>query len=170
MTSIERTEQLALVRMWRNWNPCAPLVEIREDRQTEVSPKIQHRVTIWSSNSISSVHPEKWKAGSQRDVWRSVKFLSIVWVMPSSHLILCHPLLLPSVSPSIRQYYSALKQEILIHPATWMSQRISHSLKWSSGKGWLLSDSTSIPVTETQSGTVVSGSGERQGGVTVQCS
>ena len=116
MTSIERTEQLALVRMWRNWNPCAPLVEIREERQTEVSPKIQHRITIWSSNSICSVHPEKWKAGSQRDVWRSVKFLSIAWVMPSSHLILCHPLLLPSVSPSIRQYYSALKQEILMVP------------------------------------------------------
>ena len=30
--------------------------------------------------------------------------MSIEWVMPSKHLILCHPLLLPSIFPSIRVY------------------------------------------------------------------
>uniref|UniRef100_A0AC11EJ91 Uncharacterized protein n=7 Tax=Ovis aries TaxID=9940 RepID=A0AC11EJ91_SHEEP len=30
--------------------------------------------------------------------------MSIEWVMPSNHLILCHPLLLPSVFPSIRVF------------------------------------------------------------------
>ena len=31
-----------------------------------------------------------------------LKLMSIELVMPSNHLILCHPLLLPSVFPSIR--------------------------------------------------------------------
>ena len=38
--------------------------------------------------------------------WSLLKFMSIESVMPSSHLILCHPLLLPSVIPSIRVFSS----------------------------------------------------------------
>ena len=34
--------------------------------------------------------------------WRLLKFMSIELVMPSNHLILCHPLLLPSIFPSIK--------------------------------------------------------------------
>ena len=30
--------------------------------------------------------------------------MSIEWVMPSNHLILCHPLLPPSIFPSIRVF------------------------------------------------------------------
>ena len=33
-----------------------------------------------------------------------LKLMSIEWVMPSNHLILCHPLLLPSILPSIRVF------------------------------------------------------------------
>ena len=33
-----------------------------------------------------------------------LKLMSIVLVMPSNHLILCHPLLLPSVFPNIRVF------------------------------------------------------------------
>ena len=37
--------------------------------------------------------------------WSLVKFMSIESVMPSNHLILCHPLLLlPSIFPSIRVF------------------------------------------------------------------
>ena len=36
--------------------------------------------------------------------WSLPKFMSIESVMPSNHLILCHPLLLPSVFPSIRVF------------------------------------------------------------------
>ena len=36
--------------------------------------------------------------------WSLLKFMSIKSVMPSNHLILCHPLLLPSVFPSIRVF------------------------------------------------------------------
>ena len=34
------------------------------------------------------------------------KLMSIEYVMPSNHLILCHPLLLPSIFPSIRVFYN----------------------------------------------------------------
>ena len=37
---------------------------------------------------------------------QSFKFMSIESVMPSSHFILCHPLLLPSIFPSIRVFSS----------------------------------------------------------------
>ena len=36
--------------------------------------------------------------------WSLLKFMSIESVMPSDHLILCHPLLLPSIFPSIRVF------------------------------------------------------------------
>ena len=37
-----------------------------------------------------------------------LKLMSIESMMPSNHLILCHPLLLPSVFPSIRVFSSEL--------------------------------------------------------------
>ena len=40
--------------------------------------------------------------------WSLLKLMSIRSVMPSSHLILCHPLLLPSVFPSIRVFSNEL--------------------------------------------------------------
>ena len=36
--------------------------------------------------------------------WGLLKLMSIEWVMPSNHLILCHPLLLPPVFPRIRVF------------------------------------------------------------------
>ena len=36
--------------------------------------------------------------------WSLIKFMSIESVMPSNHLILCCPLLLPSIFPSIRVF------------------------------------------------------------------
>ena len=36
--------------------------------------------------------------------WSLVKLMSIELVMPSNHLNLCHPLLLPSIFPSIRAF------------------------------------------------------------------
>ena len=47
-----------------------------------------------------------WQASLSLTVSRSLtKFMSIALVMPSNHLILCHPLLLlPSIFPSIRVF------------------------------------------------------------------
>ena len=36
--------------------------------------------------------------------WSLLKLMSIESVMPPNHLILCHPLLLPSIFPSIRVF------------------------------------------------------------------
>ena len=44
--------------------------------------------------------------------WSLLKFTSIESVMPSTHLILCRPLLLPSILPSIRVFYSELALHI----------------------------------------------------------
>ena len=48
-----------------------------------------------------------WTAARQASLsitnsWSLLKLMSIKSVMPSNHLILCHPLLLPSIFPSIR--------------------------------------------------------------------
>ena len=51
-----------------------------------------------------------WTAAHQDSLsitnsWSLLKFMSIELVMPSNHLILCHPLLfLPSIFPSIRVF------------------------------------------------------------------
>ena len=51
----------------------------------------------------------RWTAARQVSlsliIFRSLsKFMSIASVMPSSHVILCHPLLMPSISPSLRDF------------------------------------------------------------------
>ena len=56
---------------------------------------VQLFVTPWSAVQHASV--------SVTNSWSLLKLMSIELVMPSNHLILCHPLLLPpSIIPSIR--------------------------------------------------------------------
>ena len=70
---------------------------------------------IWSSIQLSSVaqsvrlNETPWTAGCQAflSITNSqslLKSMSIESVIPSKHLILCHPLLLPSIFPSIRVF------------------------------------------------------------------
>ena len=59
--------------------------------------RIQLFATPWTSARQASL--------SITNSWRSLKLMSIELVMPSNHLILCHPLLLlPSIFPSIRVF------------------------------------------------------------------
>ena len=60
----------------------------------------------------------------------SPKLMSIESVMPSSHLILCHPLLLlPSIPPSIRVF--SKEMVLLIRwPKYWEFQLQHHSFQW----------------------------------------
>ena len=57
-----------------------------------------------------SLQPTPWTAAWQTSLsitnsWSLLKLMSIESVMPSNHLILCHPLLLsPSIFPSIRVF------------------------------------------------------------------
>jgi len=56
-------------------------------------------VTAWAAAHRASL--------SLTNFWSLLKLMSIESVMPSSHLILCHPLLLPpSIFPSIRVFSS----------------------------------------------------------------
>ena len=73
----------------------------------------RNRFTDFSSvQSLSCIwlFATPWIAAHQASLsiansWSSLKLTSIEWVMPSSHLILCHPLLLlPLIPPSIRVF------------------------------------------------------------------
>ena len=79
-----------------NWGEvgCRP----REEKQS-----VQSLSRVW-------LFATPWTAARQASLsitncWSSPKLISIESVMPSSHLILCHPLLLlPSIFPSIRVF------------------------------------------------------------------
>ena len=72
-----------------------------------------------SSQSLSCVRlfATPWTAARQASLsiansWSLLKLMSIVSVMPSNHLIFCHPLLLlPSIFPSIRVF----SDELVLH-------------------------------------------------------
>ena len=64
---------------------------------------------IFSSVQFSGSVVTPWTAASQASLsitnsWNLLKLMSIESVMPSNHLILCHPLLPPSKFPSIRVF------------------------------------------------------------------
>ena len=71
-----------------------------------------------------------------------LKLMSIELVIPSNHLILCHPLLLPSIFPSIRVFSSELaflirwpkywSLSFSISPSSEYSELIFFRLKWAS--------------------------------------
>ena len=73
---------------------------------------IRHRQKpILSLSSVQSVSHVRlfvtpWTAARQASlsITNLPKLMSIKSVMPSNHLILCHPLLLPSIFPSIRVF------------------------------------------------------------------
>ena len=73
------------------------------------------RQTLWSVSSVQSfscvrLFATPWTVAHQASLfitnsWSLLKLMSIELVMPSNHLILCHPLLLlPSIFPSIRVF------------------------------------------------------------------
>ena len=64
------------------------------------------RLTLQFSRSVVSDSATPWTAACQASLSFTIshsllKLMSIESMMPSNHLILCHPLLLPSVFPSI---------------------------------------------------------------------
>ena len=81
---------------------------------TEPPEKPKSTCTLYKNIQFSSLAQScpnlatPWIAACQASLsisWSSLKLTSIELVMPSSHLILCHPLLfLPPISPSIRVF------------------------------------------------------------------
>ena len=71
--------------------------------------------TLQFSRSVMSNSVTPWAMACQASLSvtnsRSLlKFMSLKSVMPSNHLILCCPLLLPSIFPSIRVFFSPVSQ------------------------------------------------------------
>ena len=86
-----------------------------------------------------------WTAACQASLsftisWSLLKLMSIMLVMSSSHLILCHPLLLTAIFPSIRVFSSELALCItwpnywsfnfIINPSKEYSGLISFRIDW----------------------------------------
>ena len=73
---------------------------------------LSHTLLVQFSCSVVSDFVTPWTAACQASLsmtnsWSLLKLLSIKSVIPSNHLILCHPLLLlPSILPSIRVFSS----------------------------------------------------------------
>ena len=103
--------------------------------------------TVQFSGSVMSDSATPWTAAHQASLfftipWSLLKLLSIELVMPSNHLILCHPLLLlPSNFPSIRVFSNELALRIRwpkywsfsfsISPSNEYSGLISFRIDWS---------------------------------------
>ena len=76
---------------------------------TKTQCKKRKTISSVQSLSHSQLFVTPWTAAHQSSLsitnsWNLLKLMSIESVMPSNHLILCHPLLLPSVFPSIRVF------------------------------------------------------------------
>ena len=93
---------------WEFWNIEQLYTEILETQKYEAQKT--KSVQFSSVQTLSSVQlfATPWITACQASLsiinsWSSLKLTSIESVMPSSHLILCHPLfLLPPIPPSIR--------------------------------------------------------------------
>ena len=92
--------------------------------------------TVAQSLSCVRSFARPWTAALQDSLsftisWSLLKLMSTEWVMLSNHLILCHPLLLPSILPSI----SVFSSESVFHirwPKYWsFSFNISPSNEYS---------------------------------------
>ena len=64
------------------------------------------KIPVWFSCLVMSDSATPWTAARQASLsitnsWSLLRLISIKLVMPSNHLIHCHPFLLPSVFPSI---------------------------------------------------------------------
>ena len=88
-------------------NPIASIFATVSDRVCTAHSSVQF------SHSIMSDSENPWTAAHQASLsitnsWSLLKLISIKSVMPSNHLILYHPLLLPpSIFPSIRVFSNA---------------------------------------------------------------
>ena len=79
----------------------------------------ENTLTFSSVQSLSHVRlfETPWIAARQASLsitnsWSSLKLMSIESIMPSSRLILCHPLLLPPIPPSIRVFSNESSLEV----------------------------------------------------------
>ena len=96
-------------RFFTNW-------AIREDR-VPIITTLFWSLSVHFKHSVMSDSATAWSAARQVSLsitnsWSLLKLMSIESVMPSNHLIFCLPLLLPSIFPSIRVFFSSSLTQI----------------------------------------------------------
>ena len=69
--------------------------------RTEFSVQFSHLVMSDSATPWIAAHQASQSITNSQSL---LKLMSIELVMPSNHLILCHPLLWPSIFPSLRVF------------------------------------------------------------------
>ena len=79
-------------------NDAVPRIQIKELSSVQFLGRVRLFVTPWTAAYQASL--------SITNSWSLLKLMSIESVMPSNHLVLCHPLLLPSIFPSSRVFSS----------------------------------------------------------------
>ena len=109
--------------VWRNRNSNSLLVGMQKGVFTleyslgicftKLNVLLSFVVVIVQSLSHVLLFVTPWTAPCQASLsftisWNLLKLMSIESVMPSSHLILCHPILLPSVFPNFRIFFNEL--------------------------------------------------------------
>ena len=130
---------------------CPPVLKIKE--QFIYNKNTYFNYTVWVLavvySHISSVQSRShvwflatpWTAARQASLsitnsWSLLKLMSIESMMPSNHLILCHPLLLPpSIFPSIRVF----SNESVLHIKWTKNWSFSFSISSSNEESGLIS-------------------------------
>ena len=85
---------------------------LHKDKMLSIGQWVTKRFSSVQSISSVQLFATPWTAACQASLsitnpWSLPKLISIESVMPSNHLILCHPLLFPpSIFPSIRVFYN----------------------------------------------------------------
>ena len=111
-----------------------------------MSVRVENQLCTQFSHSVVSNSENPWTAAQQASLSISnsrslLKLISIELVMPSNHLVLCHPfLLLPSIFPSIRVFSNESALHIrwpkgwsfsfIISPFNEHSRLISFRMDW----------------------------------------
>ena len=119
----------------RSWKLACGMFFPSSDVQHCKQDSVLTNASVVQSLSHVGLFATPWTAACQAPLfstisWRLLKFVSIGSVMPSNHLILCHPLLSPSILPSIRVFSN--ESVLRIRPKYWsLSFRISTSNEYS---------------------------------------
>ena len=112
--SITISWSLVLYVWWNlskdHFPPYSRMISFGKVNVIMIAVGISHMLGMKFSHSAVSNSATPWTAAHQASLsitnsWSWLRLISIESVMPSNHLILCHPLLLsPSIFPSIRVF------------------------------------------------------------------
>ena len=109
-------------------NKSCHIAGIRQFSSVQLLSRVRLFATPWTTASQASL--------SITSFWSLLKLMPIELVMPSNHLILCRPLLLPSIFPSIRVFFNKSVLHIRwpkywsISPSSEYSGLISFRMDW----------------------------------------